>query len=167
MVDGSADAILAALRPVVDGLAATFGPSCEVVLHDYRQGEQSVVAVTGTVTGRKVGGALSAIGLSVLARGDAAENDVSYLTRTPDGRTVKPSTMPLRDSSGHVSGRFRSPTSRSEASPRPPSMRAGSERNSPSRSRLRNWANMPAPIRFVPRRLPPSRAEASAQERVT
>ena len=104
MVGDSADAILSALRPVLDGLAATFGPSCEVVLHDYRQGEQSVVAVTGTVTGRQVGGALSAIGLAVLARGDAAENDVNYLNRTPDGRIIKSSTMPLRDSSGHVFG---------------------------------------------------------------
>jgi predicted transcriptional regulator YheO len=100
----SADAILAALRPVIDGLAATFGPTCEVVLHDYRNGEQSVVAVSGTVTGRKVGGALSEIGLAVLAQGDAAVNDVNYVTRTPDGRLVKSSTMPLRDGTGRVFG---------------------------------------------------------------
>ncbi|GAA4264031.1 helix-turn-helix transcriptional regulator [Dactylosporangium darangshiense] len=101
---GDADAILTALRPVIDGLAATFGPMCEVVLHDYRQGEQSVVAVAGSVTGRKVGGALSEIGLAVLSQGDAAANDLNYLTRTPDGRLVKSSTMPLRDGAGHVFG---------------------------------------------------------------
>ncbi|MGW7215773.1 PAS domain-containing protein, partial [Streptomyces collinus] len=33
------DAILAALTPVVEGIAATFGPVCEVVLHDYRNPE--------------------------------------------------------------------------------------------------------------------------------
>ena len=54
---------LAALRPIVDGLAATFGPTCEVVLHDYRTPERSVVAVAGAVTGRNVGRALSEIGL--------------------------------------------------------------------------------------------------------
>lgn len=69
MADDSADAILAALLPVIDGLAETFGPTCEVVLHDYRRGEQSVAAVSGAVTGRKVGGALSEIGLAVLAQG--------------------------------------------------------------------------------------------------
>jgi predicted transcriptional regulator YheO len=100
----SADAVLDALRPVIDGLAATFGPMCEVVLHDYRQGEQSVVAVAGAVTGRTVGGALSEIGLAVLAQGDAAANDLNYLTRTPDGRLIKSSTMPLRDGDGHVFG---------------------------------------------------------------
>ncbi|OLR93362.1 helix-turn-helix transcriptional regulator [Actinokineospora bangkokensis] len=102
MDDG--DAVLAALVPVVEGLAATFGPACEVVLHDYRRGERSVVAVAGDVTGRRVGGALSEIGLAVLARGDAAENDLNYVTHTPTGRVVKSSTMPLRDSSGAVIG---------------------------------------------------------------
>lgn len=104
MADGTADAILVALRPVIDGLAATFGPTCEVVLHDYRRGEQSVVAVSGSVTGRRVGGALSEIGLAVLAQGDAATNDVNYLTRTPGGQLVKSSTMPLRDDAGRVFG---------------------------------------------------------------
>jgi predicted transcriptional regulator YheO len=104
MTGNEADAILSALRPVIDGLAATFGPACEVVLHDYRQGEQSVVAVAGAVTGRKVGGALSEIGLSMLAQGDVAVNDVNYVTRTPDGRVVKSSTMPLHDSAGRLFG---------------------------------------------------------------
>ena len=104
MRDGGADAILAALTPVIEGLAATFGPTCEVVLHDYRRGEQSVVAVSGAVTGRRVGGALSEIGLSVLARGDAAANDVNYVSRTADGRIVKSSTMPLRDGAGRLFG---------------------------------------------------------------
>ncbi len=98
------DAILAALRSVAEGLAETFGPACEVVLHDYRLGEQSVVAVAGAVTGRTVGGALSEIGLAMLAQGDAAVNDVNYVTRTADGRTVKSSTMPLHDSAGRLFG---------------------------------------------------------------
>ncbi|WP_433041233.1 helix-turn-helix transcriptional regulator [Dactylosporangium sp. CS-033363] len=99
-----ADAILDALRPVIEGIAATFGPTCEVVLHDYRLGEQSVVAVAGAVTGRAAGGAMSEIGLAMLARGDAADNDLNYLSRTSDGRVVKSSTMPLRDADGHVFG---------------------------------------------------------------
>ncbi|MDG9717284.1 transcriptional regulator [Streptomyces sp. DH24] len=103
-VDGERDAILAALRPVVDGLAATFGPVCEVVLHDYRRPEQSVVAVAGSVTGRAVGGAMSEIGMRVLAHGDDAGDDLNYLTRTQDGTPVKSSTMVLRDSTGTVFG---------------------------------------------------------------
>ncbi|MGV9277315.1 helix-turn-helix transcriptional regulator [Streptomyces griseosporeus] len=98
------DAILAALRPLVDGIAATFGPLCEVVLHDYRNPEKSVVAVAGSLTGREAGGAMSEIGMRVLARGDAATDELNYRTRTPDGTLLKSSTMVLRDSTGAVFG---------------------------------------------------------------
>ncbi|NUR43963.1 MAG: transcriptional regulator [Streptomyces sp.] len=103
-LEAERDAIVAALTPVVDGLAATFGPMCEVVLHDYRDPETSVVALAGSVTGRAVGGAMSEIGLRIVARGDEARDELNYLTRTGTGRTVKSSTMVLRDSTGTVFG---------------------------------------------------------------
>ncbi|MFJ7343107.1 transcriptional regulator [Streptomyces sp. NPDC101110] len=102
--DAERDAILAALKPVVEGIAATFGPVCDVVLHDYRTPEKSVVAVAGAVTGRQVGGAMSEIGLRVLARGGAASDELNYVTRTRDGTLVKSSTMVLRDSTCAVFG---------------------------------------------------------------
>ncbi|MEU3098867.1 PAS domain-containing protein [Streptomyces sp. NPDC006967] len=102
--DAERDAILAALTPVVDGIAATFGPMGEVVLHDYRRPEGSVVAVAGSVTGRSVGGAMSEIGMRMLARGDGAADELNYLTRTGNGTLVKSSTMVLRDSTGAVFG---------------------------------------------------------------
>ncbi|MER7480116.1 helix-turn-helix transcriptional regulator [Streptomyces sp. NPDC126510] len=98
------DAVLAALKPVVDGIAATFGPVCDVVLHDYRDPEHSVVAVAGAVTGRTVGGAMSEIGLRVLAAGDEASDELNYVTRTRNGTAVKSSTIVLRDSTGAVFG---------------------------------------------------------------
>ncbi|WP_458249539.1 helix-turn-helix transcriptional regulator [Streptomyces sp. MAI_2237] len=103
-MDAERDAILAALRPVADGIAATFGPVCEAVLHDYRHPENSVVAVAGSVTGRAVGGAMSEIGMRVLARGDRAEDELNYVTRARSGTLVKASTMVLRDSTGAVFG---------------------------------------------------------------
>ncbi|WP_030566564.1 helix-turn-helix transcriptional regulator [Streptomyces aureocirculatus] len=102
--DAERDAILAAVTPVADGIAATFGSLCEVVVHDYRRPEQSVVAVAGSVTGRDVGGAMSEIGMGMLARGDAADDELNYLTRTQTGKLVKSSTMLLRDSAGAVFG---------------------------------------------------------------
>ncbi|MGF0176445.1 helix-turn-helix transcriptional regulator [Streptomyces sp. Marseille-Q5077] len=103
-LEAERDAIVAALRPVVDGLAATFGPMCEVVLHDYRRPEKSVVAVAGSVTGRAVGGAMSEIGMRVLAGGDSAGDELNYVTRARSGKLVKASTMVLRDSTGAVFG---------------------------------------------------------------
>ncbi|NUP16008.1 MAG: transcriptional regulator [Streptomycetaceae bacterium] len=103
-LESERDAIIAALRPVVDGLVATFGPMCEVVLHDYRRPEKSVVAVAGSVTGRAVGGAMSEIGMRIMARGDDAGDELNYVTRTRGGKLVKASTMVLRDSTGTVFG---------------------------------------------------------------
>ncbi|WP_046583497.1 helix-turn-helix transcriptional regulator [Streptomyces mangrovisoli] len=98
------DAVLGALARIVGGLAATFGPVCEVVLHDYRDPEHSVVAVGGDVTGRAVGATMSEIGLRMAALGDAARDEVGYRTRTPSGKLLKSSTLPLRDSTGAVFG---------------------------------------------------------------
>ncbi|GAA0628152.1 PAS domain-containing protein [Kutzneria viridogrisea] len=103
-MSSTADAVFAALTPVVEGIAATFGRSCEVVLHDYRDQRRSVVAVAGSVTGREVGDAMSEIGLRVLAAGAEARNEVGYLTRTHDGRVLKCTTLPLRDVDGTLIG---------------------------------------------------------------
>lgn len=103
-VDGERDAILAALRPVVDGLAVTFGPVCEVVLHDYRRPQRSVVAAAGSVTGRPADGATSRTGMRVPERDGDLGDDLNHLTRTEDGTMVKSSTMLLRDSAGTVFG---------------------------------------------------------------
>ncbi|MFJ4103084.1 helix-turn-helix transcriptional regulator [Amycolatopsis japonica] len=98
------DAILDALAPVADGIAATLGSFCEVVVHDFRRPEQSVVAIAGSVTDRTVGGSMSEIGMGLLARGDDAEDQLNYVTRTASGKLVKSSTMLLRDSGGSVFG---------------------------------------------------------------
>ncbi|GAA3985271.1 helix-turn-helix transcriptional regulator [Streptomyces plumbiresistens] len=103
-VEAERDAVIAALAPVIDGIAATFGPVCEVVLHDYRRPEQSVVAIAGSVTGRAVGGAMSEIGMRIVARGEEAADELNYVTRTRTGQTLKSSTMVLRDSTGAVFG---------------------------------------------------------------
>jgi len=103
-LEAERDAILAALKPVADGLVATFGPMCEVVLHDYRRPGGSVVALAGSVTGRAVGGAMSEIGMRMVARGDEAADELNYRTRTGTGQIVKSSTMVLRDSTGAVFG---------------------------------------------------------------
>lgn len=102
--DEEPDAVLAALTQVVAGIAATFGRSCEVVLHDYRRAEASVVAVAGRLTAREVGSPMSEIGLAMLARGDDATAELNYVTRTSAGQVLKSSTLPLKDRSGRLFG---------------------------------------------------------------
>jgi predicted transcriptional regulator YheO len=102
--DDEAEILLRAIEPLVDGLAATFGPHCEVVLHDFRHPENSIRALSGSVTARHVGGAMSEIGLSLLAQGDQAQDRLNYITRTAAGRTVRSSSMVLRTGSGELVG---------------------------------------------------------------
>lgn len=100
----SIDDYLGLLEPIVAGIAATFGRQCEVVLHDFRDPEHSIVAIQGHVTHRHVGGSVSQLGLSLIAQGDAAQTQYNYSTRTPSGRVLKSTTIPLRDPGGRVFG---------------------------------------------------------------
>lgn len=98
------DAYFAVLRPIVDGIAQTFGSKCEAVLHDFRDPERSIIAIAGDVTHRHTGGSVTQIGISLLAQGDEAEDQLNYITRTSDGRVLKSTTILLRDPNGHVFG---------------------------------------------------------------
>lgn len=105
-VKSDADQRLAALKTVVGGIAAAIGPHCEVVLHDFRTPDKSIVAIGGRVTKRSVGGSMSQIGLSLLAEGEAAKDQMNYITQLPWGRDVKSTTLILRDNRNKVYGAF-------------------------------------------------------------
>lgn len=84
--------------PVADMITATFGSSCEVVVHDLTQPEKSVVHVAGNVTGRKVGQSFDHIIKKVVLSRDFQENQTNnYIFNTPDGKTIKSSTALIRD----------------------------------------------------------------------
>ena len=94
------------LKQIAKGIAATFGSNCEVVIHDVgaKHPEHSVVAIeNGHVTGRKVGDGASHVVMEQVRQADAQPEDhLSYLTKTPDGKILKSSTMYIRGKSGKV-----------------------------------------------------------------
>jgi predicted transcriptional regulator YheO len=94
----------AAIRPLVPAIAATFGPLCEVVLHDFSRPENSIIEIAGVLTERHIGGSVSQLGLKIMGAGDDAEDQYNYITRAPNGRVLKSTTVPLRDHEGHVFG---------------------------------------------------------------
>ena len=64
------DFLIESLKIVVDAIARTFGPRCEVVLHDLRDLDRSIIKIeNGHVTGRSVGGAITDKGLRDLRSG--------------------------------------------------------------------------------------------------
>lgn len=98
------------LKQMAKGLAAQFGSSCEVVIHEIsdRSAESSIVAIeNGHVTGRKVGDGPSHVVLEQLGKPrDDTEDQLCYLTRTPDGKVLKSSSMYIRDDEGKISAIF-------------------------------------------------------------
>ena len=93
------------LRHIAKGIAAQFGPNCEVVVHDLSQHpDHTIVAIeNGHVSGRKVGDGASNVVLERMEHQDReAQDQLSYLTRTPDGKVLKSSTIYIRNSRGGV-----------------------------------------------------------------
>lgn len=84
---------------LVQPLGRSLPSSIEVVLHDLEKLPNSIVAVHGDVTGRRVGDPATDLLLQKVAAGDF-EHAVGYSTRLPDGRCLRSTTMILRDSTG-------------------------------------------------------------------
>ena len=94
------------LKQIAAGIAAQFGSDCEVVVHDLsRHPDRCIVAIeNGHVTGRKVGDGASRVVLEQMEHQDQQPSDhLRYLTKTPDGKILKSSSIYVRDSRGKVS----------------------------------------------------------------
>ena len=98
------------LRQVAAGIAAQFGSSCEVVVHDLASNDpdSSIVAIeNGQISGRKVGDGPSHAVLEALRGGKGTvEDHLCYLTRTRDGKILKSTTIYIRDDDGRPIGMF-------------------------------------------------------------
>lgn len=101
------DSILEVLQPMVEALGRTIGPHCEVVLHDLRRPEQSIIAISnGAVTGRHIGGPVIGgpakdVALKLLdSRVKKSTLSVAYATRTRDGRELRSTSLVMRTPEG-------------------------------------------------------------------
>ena len=105
--DGAVNAsVLQFLLRLAKALAAQFGPNCEVVIHDLLSNDpdSSIVAIeNGHISGRKVGDGPSRVVQEAL-NGETAEDRLCYLTKTRDGKTLKSTTVFLRDDDGKPIG---------------------------------------------------------------
>lgn len=97
---------LDALRRIARGIAAQFGSNCEVVVHEIseRSTSHSIVALeNGHVSGRKLGDGPSQVVLERLGKEDGCPEDhLCYLTRTPDGKLLKSTSIYIPDDEGRV-----------------------------------------------------------------
>lgn len=90
--------ILKSYIPTVNALANSFGPCCEIVLHDLSQPESSVVYVSGSnVTNREVGQSFDHLIKQVLLNKQFKDDYVSnYTFTTEDGKVIKSSSALIR-----------------------------------------------------------------------
>lgn len=98
------------LKQTARGIAAQFGPNCEVVIHEIseKSASNSIVAIeNGHVTGRKVGDGPSHVVLEQLGKKcNDTHDELCYLTRTPSGKILKSSSMYIRDDEGNICAIF-------------------------------------------------------------
>lgn len=101
---------LETLRRLAKGIAAQFGTNCEVVVHEIseRSTSHSIVAIeNGHVSGRKAGDGPSQVVLERLGKEEICPEDhLCYLTRTPDGKLLKSTTVYIPDEDGKVAAIF-------------------------------------------------------------
>lgn len=97
--------LLAVFSQLVEPIGRSLPSSSEVILHDLSLLPNSIVAVYGDVTGRRVGDPATDLLLRGLASGNF-ETTVGYETKLADGRKLKSSTMIIRDVSGNAVAAF-------------------------------------------------------------
>lgn len=93
------------LCSLAHAIAAHYGKSCEVAVHDLtvdNAADSSIIYIeNGDVTGRKVGDGASAVVLEELSRAEQNREDrIGYFTKTSDGKVLKSTTVYIRDDKG-------------------------------------------------------------------
>lgn len=89
-------AILKASENIVDGIAAMYGEHTEVLLHSLDVSNPSIIKIAnGHITGRSVGAPITNLALMKLNAGQDISD--SYLTKSPDGKTLRSITIVIRN----------------------------------------------------------------------
>ncbi len=92
--------ILSQLKQVAEGLAATFAPFCEVVVHDLLDPKQAILAIHNNLSGREVGSPATELGLARILDSDYPQVIANYPNRFADGRQAKSTSIGIKDSEG-------------------------------------------------------------------
>ena len=100
-------ALIQVLKQIADGVVDTFGPNCEVAVHDLSNLRHSLVYMAGNVTRREPGAPVSDMVVRALIReGRKVKDRMGYKTILEDGRELKSSTLFIRDALGEVVAAF-------------------------------------------------------------
>ena len=91
---------------LVNFIADFLGPNYEVVLHDVRNINNSIIAIkNGHISGRKIGGPLADLSFKHIKENrDSGKKYILLYGKTKDGRQLKTSTYFIRDETENIIG---------------------------------------------------------------
>jgi predicted transcriptional regulator YheO len=102
--DVSGDRLQAALieqvKQIADGLAQTFAPFCEVVVHDLRHPEYAVLAIHNNLSGRSASDPATELGLARIEDNAFPQIVANYANQFADGRPAKSTSIGIKDADG-------------------------------------------------------------------
>lgn len=92
--------LLEQVKQIADGLAQTFAPFCEVVVHDLLDPAHAVLAIHNNLSGREVGDPATELGLARIMDPEFEQVIANYPNRFADGRQVKSTSIGIKDADG-------------------------------------------------------------------
>ena len=94
------------LKRIMDMLEQQFGENCEIVLHDHSLDfDKTIIDIRNShVTGRKVGGTGSNLGLEILRGTDDGGDKYNYITYTNSGKILRSSSIHFRNNDNKLIG---------------------------------------------------------------
>jgi len=100
------EVLIPTLKQLADGVTAMFGRNCEVAVHDLTDLRKSLIYLSGNITGREIGSPATDLLIKALSKKEEVVDLYNYKSTTRDGRSIKSTTMLLRDSSGSICAAF-------------------------------------------------------------
>ena len=94
-------ALIEQVRHIADGLAQTFAPFCEVVVHDLRDPGHAVLAIHNNLSSRAAGDPATELGLARIADSAYPQVVANYPNQFPDGRPTKSTSIGIKDADGN------------------------------------------------------------------
>ena len=94
--------ILENLKSIAVGLHKMWGEKSEVIIHDLKQPESSVIFIAGSLTNRQIGAPVTDLVLRTIKNSEDPDDILNYRTNTDDGRTFKSSTIFIKNDEDEV-----------------------------------------------------------------
>lgn len=91
------------LGRIAEGIVAVAGQHCEVVVHDFTDLEHAAVAISGNLSGRKLGAPIPDLDFIAKGLNDNSPDQLNYTTRKND-QQYQSSTIWVRDPQGKIIG---------------------------------------------------------------